>query len=516
MAQLVDQFGKPLVVRPTPAPPMRASIEAGRADNEGLRSWADADSLGPNAALDPATLQRLRNRGRYESVNNSYCRGLVRAHANDMIGCVPRLQLSIPGDDGTAAKIIERKYGQWAMAAQIGLKYRLMEKAVTREGNAFALFDTDPDLRCAVKLDIRLVEDEQCATPPMRTTATIVNGIELNERGKPVRYWFLRNHPGENTYFAGAKDYFAVPANRVLHWFERDRIGQVRGMPRIVAGLPTFGKTRRFSEATITAAEFAACIAGLLKTTIPPADGVPVTVEAMDTIEVVKQMLLTLPYGQEAQQMKAEHPTTTYAEFLREKLNEAGRGSGAPLNVVSGNSSGYNYSSARMDGLPWQRGCNIERYDFRNVVEDPVFLEWYAEGRMISGYLPEILSEPEEWTWSWHYDGFDSIDQNKDATADDTRLRNGTTTYAEIFSAYGQDWQEEFEQMARERDAAKKLGLPWPLLFADPAVPMATVQEDDPNAPLVDPLPGAIDDDMDPDDTDLEPGKRPAYAGGRR
>ncbi len=497
---------------------MRASIEAGRVDNDGLRSWPNADSLGPNAALDPGTLQRLRDRGRYETTNNSYCRGLVRSLSYDLVGMGPRPQLSIPGDDGSLAKIVERKYAKWARATQIGLKYRIMEKSVSREGNSFGLLDTDPDILDPVKLDLRLVEDEQCATPwGLSSNANVINGIELNERGKPVRYWFLRNHPGENTYFSSKTDFFSVPANRVIHWRDIERAGQVRGMPRIVAGLPTFGKTRRYAEATISAAEFAASICGFLKSTLPTSNGLSVPVSAMDPFTVIKELLLTLPMGWDAQQMKAEQPTTTYPEFMREKLGEAGRGTGAPLNITSGNSSGYNFSSGRLDHLPYHRGLTIDRDDFRNIAVDPMFRAWHAEAVMIPGHLPDGLPDIEEWTWSWHYDGFDSIDQNKDATADDTRLKNGTTTYAEIFSAYGQNWQEEFEQMAREKALAEKLGLPWPILFNGPQVsrPGPTDPPIDPDTGL--PLePSSSYDDGDPDDTPLEPRRRPAYSGGRR
>jgi lambda family phage portal protein len=431
--------------------------------------------------------------------------------AYDLIGTGPRLQLSIPGATVEQIKQVRRRYQQWARAAQIGLAYRIMEKSVSREGNIFAILDTDPNLRDQVKLSLRLVEDEQCCTPTgLRVSGNIIDGIELDNSGRPVRYWFLRNHPGENTYFAGARDYFAVEARNVIHWYERDRAGQIRGVPRIVAGLPMFGKSRRFTDATITAAEFAASIAGVLESSIPPQDGQAVSIEAMDRFEMIKQMLLTLPQGWKANQMKAEHPTTTYGDFKRENMSEAGRGTGAPLNVVSGNSSGYNFSSGRLDHLPYQRGLTVDRDDFRNIVADPVFLAWHDEAAINPDYLPANLPPIEEWTWNWRYDGFDSIDQNKDATADDTRLKNGTTNYDEIYSAYGQDWQEEFEQAAREKEYAESLGLPWPLLFGGPM--QAIPAPNDPNAPMVDPI-----DDTNPDDTALDLPRRPAaYTGGRR
>ena len=64
-------------------------------------------------------------------------------------------------------------------------------------------------------------------------------------------------------------------------------------------------------------------------------------------------MLLTMPEGWDATQFKPEQPTSSYKEFKGEILNEMGRCLNAPFNVIAGNSSGYNYSSGRLDhGYP--------------------------------------------------------------------------------------------------------------------------------------------------------------------
>jgi len=67
----------------------------------------------------------------------------------------------------------------------------------------------------------------------------------------------------------GLADYRAVPANLIWHWFRVDRPGQVRGIPEITPALPLFAQMRRFTLATLDAAEAAADFAILLYTEMP-------------------------------------------------------------------------------------------------------------------------------------------------------------------------------------------------------------------------------------------------------
>ncbi len=483
MANLLQRVKQWFAGKPADAAqPMRVKVDAAQTTDENKRQWANADALGPNAAVDPGTRARCRNRGRYETLNNGYCRSLVRSLSYDLVGTCPRLQLSIPAsDDGTenadAAKIVERKFAHWSLKAGMGLKYRILDKCASRDGGGFLVQTTNMRLADPVKVDWRGVEDEQCQSPfnLLRDPFTI-DGITFDENGNPSTYYFLKYHPGETIpgLINQPTQFVPTPAERVIHWFEKDRFGQMRGLPRITAGLPLFGQVRRFSLATLTAAEIAAMLAGIMKTNLPPGTEQATSVESWNLYELVRGALLTLPEGWDATQFKPEQPTTTYAEFKQELLGEAGRGSGAPLNITTGNSSGYNFSSGRLDHLPYQRIMKIDRYDFRSTVLDPVFLAWLEEAMLIPGYLPANLPPVEEWAWSWNYDGFGSVDPTKDAAAKDMRLKNGTTTHADVLAEDGDDWQDVFDQLAREKAYAESKGLPWPLFGATtPGMPAA-------------------------------------------
>lgn len=469
---------------------MRASVEAVKLSDENRRHWVNSDALSADAAFDPATRAIARNRSRYETLNNCYAKGSVRSGSNDMIGTGPRLQLINPRGD--QARKIEQSYQRWSDEVHHAIHLRILQKSYLRDGGAFGVFDTAEDLRHPVKLYIRWLEDDHCQTPwNMVNDETMVDGIQFDRLGRPVRYWFLQAHPGGLHFSLTALrgKYFSVPAKNVLHWYPKDRFGQHRGIPDMTPALPIFSQLRRLTLATLTAAEFAACIAGVMKTVKPeqdplsdpqgPSDAVPVP--TFELIEMVRGALLTLPDGYEASQMASEHPNSTYDSFKRELLNEVGRSVGQPLNVVSGNSSLYNFSSGRLDHLPYQRGQKIDRNDLRILVQDRVLMTW-AEEAILADEACRGAPPVEEWRWGWNWDGFDSIDQNKDAQADDMRLKNGTQTYAETYAAHGQDWEEQLRQIAEEKKKFEELGLPYPPA-TQPAMGGAkpVQQEDDPD-----------------------------------
>lgn len=473
---------------------MRAKVEAAGTDEFSTRLWANADSLGPNAAFSEGVRQRVRDRGRHENINNGTARGLTRSHSNDLIGTCPRPQLTIPGDEsGEIAERIERSFGKWAKAIQLGNKARLMEKQSCHSNEAFCILQDNPRVGHPVKLDWRLIESEQCKSPwKLPAGAVVIDGVEVDGLGNRVAYWFLQYHPGESSSIAvgrGDNDYLRINANNVLHWFEQDRPGQLRGLAKLASALPLFAQVRRWDAAALTAAEFAAMLAGIMKTNLPPQDGQPTQIGDWNFFELVKGALLSLPQGWDATQFDAKQPTANHSDFKRGLHGDAGNGSGAPLNVTTGNSSGYNYSSGRLDHVPYHRGKRIDRYDFQIVVLDPTLAAWESYARAV-GEVPPECPPIDDWTWSWNYDGFEGIDALKDANTDDCRIKNGTATYAEIHGEYGQDSREQLKKLAAEVRWFEANGLVHPFVAAQKgsATPMQSEAatdvdpETDPNA----------------------------------
>jgi lambda family phage portal protein len=437
-----------------------ARWDAAETTDDNRKHWAMADGLSADMAASPGVRRILRNRSRYEVANNSYARGIVNTLANDCVGSGPRLQLT--GLPRGVARDVERKFSAWAKAADLAEKLRTLRAARAQDGEGIAVLVNNERLRDRVRLDLKLIEAEQCASdmglPP---DPGAIDGITFDAWGNPEFYDILRHHPGGRSF--AAEPSVKIPAERVLHYFVPERPGQRRGIPELTAALPLFAQLRRWTLSCIAAAETAADFAAIMRTTgsVDPEEAK--TADEFERIEFERRAILTLPAGWDVTQMKAEQPTSTYGEFKREILNEIARCLSMPFNVAAGNSSGYNYSSGRLDWQIYGRAIEVDRSRMESQVLEDVFAAWRHEAVLIEGYLPQQLrTMSADWSHAWQWDGFAHIDPEAEAKAQEINLKNGTTNLAELYGRKGQDWEEQIEITARigqrQRELATQYG----------------------------------------------------------
>ena len=456
--------------RGRPGRVLRARYDAAVTNDDNRRHWAHADGLSANAANSPEVRRILRNRARYESANNSYAKGIVLTLANDVVGTGPRLQLLTA--DAEVNTRIEREFVVWAKAVNLAEKLRTMRMARAQDGEAFAVLTNNPKLPTPVQLDLRLVEADRVCTPDLTTVeSNAVDGIVFDAAGNPIEYHVLKEHPGEG--YRAVREYDRVPAESVLHWFRADRPGQARGVPDITPALPLFAQLRRYTLAVIAAAETAADFAGILYTDAP-AGGEAEAAEPFEPIELEKRALITMPGGWKMSQLQAEQPSTGYAEFKHEILNEIARCLNMPFNIAAGNSSGYNYASGRLDHQTYIQSIRVEQSHLEAVVLDRILAAWLDEAALIPGLLPDDLGPFAAWPHQWFWDGREHVDPAKEANAQATRLANHTTTLADEYARRGLDWEAQLRQRAKELALMRELGLP-----SDLEPPPAFEDEDD-------------------------------------
>lgn len=447
---------------PAPSSPSRtpspsARYDAARTGAENREHWRGADSLSPNAAANAQDRKILRERARYEVANNGFAFGAANSLAEDAIGTGPRLQLfGLPED---AARQVEDLYAAWAAKIGYADSLRLLYRSGVIDGECFGLATDNPLVSHPVTLDFRVFESDLVTdslgigthyADPTRT-----DGIEHDRHGNPVRYTILRHHPGDG--WGAVAEHDVYPASQVYHWFRPDRPGQSRGVSWMTPALPLFAQLRRYTLAVLTAAETAANIAGVLTTDQPPGEE-SITVEAMDEIALPRGALLTAPEGWDVSQLKAEQPTQTFGDFRTQILLEIGRTMDMPLNRITGNSSGYNYSSGRLDYQGYQDSVWRHRERLRLRVLDRLFMAWLEEA-MLVGILPAGLPPFAEWVWDWQWDAFGGIDPIKEAQAAQALLDANLSDLAEQCAARGRRWDQVLRQRAREKALLVELGL---------------------------------------------------------
>lgn len=427
--EVAHSFGRALAAR----------YDAAQTTDDNSRHWANADAKSANAANDAGTRRTLRNRARYEYANNCYCNGMVRTLAFHTIGTGPRIQLTT--DSAESNRQIELAWQDWSDEIGLAEKLQTMRQAKCRDGETFGIKITNPRLEHPVKLDLKLIEAEQCASPTMfpHQDAQHVDGVDLDQNGYPVRYHILRQHPGDNAVL-GFEDAIPVDARNVVHLFREDRPGQRRGVPELTPALPLYAVLRRYTLATLHKAEIAALLAVFLKTTasgIDPADlGDP-----FQLINLERNAMTTLPDGWDISQLKAEAPTDAHDAFVKAILREIARCIDMPFNIAAGDSSSYNYASGRLDHQTYFRSIDIERAYFVRRCLKPLFRDWLREYLASQSGISPASVDISTYRHEWRWDGYEHVDPQKEGNARTINLANGTTCPQDEVARDGGDYE---------------------------------------------------------------------------
>ena len=435
---------------------VKARFDAAQTTADNARHWSAADALSADADASPEVRRILRTRSRYEVANNSYARGLVLMLANDTVGTGPRLQM-LGEDEGLNDKI-EAAFARWSEAVRLPQKLRTMRMARCQDGETFAVMLYNPRLKGRVKLDIAVVEaDRVRGESLLADREDECDGIRYDAWGNPVSYRILRRHPGDPSAVSINEEAVAVPAEHVIHVFRQDRPEQRRGVPELAAALDLFAQLRRYNKAVLSAAEAAADFAAVLYTDSPP-DGEADSLDPMDTIQLERNMMLTMPAGWKLGQLDPKQPSSTHAEAVKCYLTEIARCVCSTYGCVSGDYSGYNYASGRLDNQIYRKGISVDRSKWEAEALNALFREWLREYSLLN---PELDLDPDEdGAHLWFWDGFGHADPVKEATAQQMRLANNTTTLAAECAQDGRDYLAVLRQRAKELRLMREMEIP--------------------------------------------------------
>jgi hypothetical protein len=212
---VLDQYGNPMQSAAAEVKRLRGQINRLRARYDAARTyagnqqhWANADRFSPDAANSYNVRQSLRSRSRYELVeNNSYLKGMVLTKVNDLVGSGPKLQVMDPRLTDERAQMIEQRFHAWSRAIRLRRILWQMTIAKIVDGEAFAIEATNPRLAGPVKMDLRVIEADQCTTQGAAIAVDRdhdVDGIEFDTYDNPRRYYILRQHPGTHHRLASS------------------------------------------------------------------------------------------------------------------------------------------------------------------------------------------------------------------------------------------------------------------------------------------------------------------------
>ena len=424
--------------------------------------WRYSDGRSADLSLSYEVRKRVRERARYEVANNSYATGAGWSIVNAVIPNLPRLQFTPYEKSETTdalARRLERDFTSWAKEVGLFEKLRSMRFAKFQDGESFAVLHENQKLSASVKLDFspldceRVTNIDQLGSGGLLYDPKDVDGVKLDDWGNVVSYRVLTHNPADfNAVELDAKTY---KADKVLHWFRRRTAEQHRGISELAPSLMLLSYLRRYTYSVVRASEIAADLALILKTNdvdVYGSNEAPLESPIIET-NFSRGSTVTLPEGFDATQLKAEQPTAQFSTLVDELLGAVGASLGLPRLVMRKSASGFTYASARVDLSEMERFIAIEREELEDSVLGKLFKAYLKEWSLVNRLtLPEA-------SVSWYFAESigNKIDPNKEATAQQVRLANGTTTLSAEYSAQGKDWEEELEQRAKELKKIKEL-----------------------------------------------------------
>jgi len=410
---------------------VRGEYDAVQTNDNNSRHWGYTDALDADRANSYAVRKKLRERARYERANNCYADGLVGTLSNDVVGPGPQLQVLTGPEESPLNTEIEQRWTEWARARNLAAKLGTLTAARVTDGEGFLQAFGNPVGAGLMHLDVRPFECDRVHSPDVWTNDKNIDGVILDEYGNVVKYQVAQAHPGSDNY-TGIFNVDTLGARYVMHTFRAIRPEQHRGISELMPALPLFALLRRYTLATVSAAETAADISAVLSTEAPGSI-IEETLDTFDAFEIERGMVAVMPDNARLTQFKPEQPTSTYSDFVRAILREILRCVLMPLNIGSGDSSGYNFASGRLDHATYWKAIALRQHDLGLTVLDRIFYDhWLPEARLVYGW--PAVEVRREWNWL----GRQPMDP-REANAEIAQLGAGIATLPQFYGRKGQD-----------------------------------------------------------------------------
>jgi lambda family phage portal protein len=481
------------------------------------RETTEIASWFPGRSAPDAELQRDRGtitaRARDMVRNNGWVAGAMPGEADAVVGGVfrpsPRLDrvaLGLSRDQARdAAQQIEAAWSDWAddprltadasRTETVGGLIRLAYLNHLIEGDAIGVLHWRPDRRWSTTL--RVVDPDLLCNPmDAPDDERLRGGVELDDDGAATAYHFRRAHP--RTAWPTAEPFtwdriereHAWGRPQVVHFFERMRDGQTRGVSRLVSVLEKLKAEDKYGRTELQAAMLNAILGVYITSPLDHtaiADMLSDTTEGSDNafalysdsranwhnnkaLSLNGVRLPTLYPGEQISTVSAARPSSQFAAFETAVLRNVAAGLRTTYERLAADWSQTNYSSARAAMVEIWRGWSQARTSFASRFCGPVYMAFLEEafdrGRIRVPGAPAFWDAPSAWARArWIGPGRGFVDPVKEAQASGLRISLGLSSLRdEAAELTGTDWRDTLEQTEREIEDWRTAGLLHPAL----------------------------------------------------
>lgn len=436
---------------------------------------------------------RQRTRDLYCGGSN-LATGAIKRLRTNTVGTGLRLKSTIneevlgitPTEARKLEEIIEREFAHWADSANCDIErldnfYQLQQLALLNSllsGDLFGLMTTTKRVGSIYDLRIGLIEADRVSTPDNETINPLFcEGVEKNEAGEVVAYHISKFHPlsfrdREPREWVRVKAFGEKTGRRnIIHVMNRERIGQVRGVPFLSPVIETIKQLGRYTEAEV----LAAVINGLFTVFIEKesaSDEVPfgesvseemqVDSEDESSIELAPGAVIDLGEGEKANMVNPGRPNPNFDPFVMSVIKQIGAALEIPYEILIMAFSN-NYSASRAAILEFFKVIKMYRAWFITDFCQPIYVEWLCEavakGRINApGFFDDPIIKDAYCAAEWNGPSAGQLDPKKEVEAAELRVQSGfSTRERETTELTGTDFYKNIKQRKREEELMKEV-----------------------------------------------------------
>jgi len=413
------------------------------------RNWNTAGGSADREIVAAGTT--IRNRARDMVRNNSYVRKAAQVMRTSVVG--QGVKLSIRATRITDTRRAKMMWKNWAESTDCdyyGRKnfysiQRLIANAVFVDGEAFVVKRRNGNTPSPIQLQVLEADylDYTKSVAQLASGNRIDAGIETDQNGRKVAYWMFPQHPQDNTTWRSLTSN-RVPATEVLHIYQEERPGQLRGVSALVASMFRLRDFDEYEDAQLIRQKIAACFSVFITGDGDVRPGDP-SDNTYPLERVEPGIIEYLPPGKGVEFGRPPE-TTNYDEYSRKVLQGAAAGVGLTYESLTGDLSNVNFSSGRMGWIEMSR--NIREWQDDVIISQlciPVW-KWFVEAMVVSNNLKADAVFDTNWTAPRR----EMIDPVKETKGLSEGLRAGLNSWQDTIRELGKDPDEVRAQMAED------------------------------------------------------------------
>ena len=439
-------------------------------------SRLNSDWPSVNISSDEAlwrNLRTLRGRSRWLADNNGYYMHYIQMNVSNIIGAKgikldPRIQDKAGKLDKEANSKIELSWKKWGKKGVCTKRMnwsktdleRVVIATTVRDGEVFLRkwFGVDNGFGYALEIiDPMRVPAELIKV--LDSSTEIINGIEY--KGGEVTAYYMAKRGMKGDW--NGENYERVDAKYIIHVYFPLWAEQKRGFPWLASGMQRIHMLDRYENAEVVAARIVSENGGYF--TKSPAAEAGFSGEQEDGGQDIERMeseagsYNILPEGWSFTPYNPTHPTTAFQPFTDKLLKGVAAAGNVGYTDLANDLSSINYSSARIEAIRVQDNWKEKQNWIIEWFHEVIYADWLSMA-MSSGALQ--LNFADKWrydrvvwiprSWAW-------VDPLKEAAGNKTNVDMRVTSLSEIAADKGDDIQDVFEQLAKEKQMAEDLGL---------------------------------------------------------